>query len=263
LNETATASPVDALILAGERPGGDPLARAEGARHKATIEIEGRTMLDRVAAALLASPRVGRIAVAAAAPLPLLDPNRMGMFPAAATPSLTVRDAIASLGTPLLVTTADHPLLRPEWIAHFLDNLPAGADAAAALARAETVTAAEPTTERTFLRLRGGSWSGCNLFFFARPDAARIVEFWRRVEAHRKRPLAMARLIGPAALLGYLARRLTLDGAIRQLERRAGLRLGAVEMPFGEAAIDVDDEGDLALARRIIRRREGAGRPPA
>lgn len=251
--------PVAALILAGERPGGDPLARAAGAAHKATIEIGGRTMLDRVAEALIGCPRIGRIAVSAAAPLPLLDGTRMRMLPAGPTPSASVRAAIEALGTPLLVTTADHPLLRPEWIGYFLDHVPAEADASAALARAETVMEAEPTTERTFLRFRGAGYSGCNLFLFAGPRALGAVDFWRRIEAHRKRPLTMARLIGPGALLAYLSRRLTLDGALRHLGRRTGARLAVVEMPFGEAAIDVDDMDDLALARRIVGRRENAG----
>ncbi|KAB0677195.1 nucleotidyltransferase family protein [Aureimonas leprariae] len=250
--------PVAALILAGERPGGDPLARETGSPHKATIEICGRTMLDRVAQTLLDCPRVGRIAVSAAEPLPLLDPGRMEMLAPGPTPSLSVKAAIAALGTPLLVTTADHPLLRAEWVDHFLDHLPAGADAAAALARAETVMAAEPTTERTFLRFRDGRWSGCNLFFFATPEAVGVVDFWRRIEAYRKRPLVMARMIGLGTLLAYLGHRLTLDGVLDRIGARAGARLRAVEMPFGEAAIDVDDMDDLALVRRIIARREDA-----
>lgn len=41
-----------AVILAGSRPGGDPFATAQGAGHKALIEVGGEAMLARVIAAL-------------------------------------------------------------------------------------------------------------------------------------------------------------------------------------------------------------------
>ena len=53
-----------AIVLAGSRPGGDPFATAQGAAHKALIEVGGEPMLARVIAALAAAG-VPRIAVAA------------------------------------------------------------------------------------------------------------------------------------------------------------------------------------------------------
>ena len=43
---------ISAVVLAGTRPGGDPLAGMEGKPHKALIELEGATLLERVVAAL-------------------------------------------------------------------------------------------------------------------------------------------------------------------------------------------------------------------
>lgn len=246
-------SGVAALILAGSRPGGDPLARENGVSAKARIEIAGRPMLHHVADALLAVPRIGRIAVSGTEPLPLFG-DRMAMVPAGASPSLSVGAALSALGTPLLVTTADHPLLEPEWIEHFLDHLPP-ASAVAGLARAETVAEAAPGTKRTYLRFSGSAWSGCNLFYFADPGALGVVDFWRRIERHRKRPWRMAGLIGAGAILSHLTGRLTLDGALRLLEMRTGTRLGIVDMPFGEAAVDVDKASDLAFARNLMEAR--------
>ena len=117
--------------------------------------------------------------------------------------------------------------------------MPPGVAAAAALARRETVLAAFPGTRRTWLRFRDGAFSGCNLFLLAeREGAARATGFWRRVEAERKRPLAMARLLGPLTLLRFALGRLTLGAAVGALERRCGARLAAVEMPFADAAVD-------------------------
>ena len=53
-----------ALVLAGTRAGGDPLADYAGVSHKALIEVGGRTMIERVVGALAALPAVTRIVVA-------------------------------------------------------------------------------------------------------------------------------------------------------------------------------------------------------
>ena len=255
---------ITAVILAGSRAGAaDPMASAAGVSHKALLPVAGVPMLARVADALRASPAVGRIAVMIEAPERTLAafeaPAGLLLREAAPSPSCSVAAALAEFGPPLLVTTADHALLTPAMVAHFLAALPPGADAAAGLARAETVLAAWPGTRRTWLRFRDGAFSGCNLFLLADTDAAtKAVGFWRRVEGARKRPLAMARLLGPLPLLRFALGRLTLRAALDALERRCGARLAAVEMPFADAAVDVDKPADLALAEaRLLR--EAAG----
>jgi hypothetical protein len=80
-----------------------------------------------------------------------------------------------------------------------------------------------------------------------------VVEFWRSLEHKRKRPLSMAWLVGPVALLAYMSRLVTLGIMVRLLGRRTGTVLGVVRMPFAEAAIDVDTPADLILVEAIIR----------
>lgn len=251
--------PVDALVLAGSRQGAaDPMAVAAGVSHKALIPVGGVPMVARVVDALRASGRVGRIAIAIEDAAVLdgvvtLDGTEVFALPAADGPSRSVGLTLDRLGTPLLVTTADHALLRPAWIGHFLDHLPAGADVAAGLARRETILAALPDTQRTYLRFADRSVSGCNLFHLATPRARGAVDLWQRLEALRKQPLRMAGAIGFATLLRYATRTLTLSGALARLGRKAGASLAAVDMPFGLAAVDVDKPADLVLAERLLR----------
>ncbi|OQM74437.1 nucleotidyltransferase family protein [Manganibacter manganicus] len=248
---------VPALILAGSRPGGDPLARHAGVPHKAAIPIAGRPMLTRVAEALAGSDRVGEIAVSIDDPAAAGAAVGLGglrVLPPATTPSLSVAAAIKTLGTPLLVTTADHVLLLSGWVDHFLEHLP-DAGVAVAVARSEIVMAAAAETKRTFLRFRGGAYSGCNLFYFRDASALGAIEMWRRVEMHRKRPLKLLGVLGPIAVARHLLGRLTLEQALAMLGQKAGTRIGVVEMPFGESAIDVDKPDDLDLVERIIERR--------
>jgi GTP:adenosylcobinamide-phosphate guanylyltransferase len=239
-----------ALVLAGSRGPGDPLAAYAGVSHKAMIEVGGKPMLHRVVEALAAAGMT-RIAVAIERP-ELVEGLPAEAFPAAAGPSASVEAGLAALGAPLLVTTADHALLRPEWVTAFLDGVPKGADVAAGLARSDAVMAAAPDTKRTFLRFSDGAFSGCNLFYFATPGAARVVALWREVERERKHPLKLLARLGPFTAARYAAGMLPLRAALDRLGRLAAVRVEAVELPFGQAAIDVDKPADLDLVRRIV-----------
>lgn len=256
-------SGLNALILAGSRGPDDPMALATGVEHKALIPVGGTPMLLRVIAALAATPEVAQIIVCIEAPalvraLPGLDAACGGkplqLFAAHGSPSRSVSAALAHYGTPLLVTTADHALLRPEWVSHFIQHQPKGVDATAGLARSTVVMAAAPDTQRTFLRFADGHYSGCNLFYFATPRAAALTTLWVQVEALRKQPLKMLGLLGFGYALRYRLGWLNLGSALARLGTLAGgARVAVVEMPFGRAAIDVDKMADLALVQRLLK----------
>lgn len=252
------ASKLTVLVLAGSREGrADPMAVAAGVAHKALLPVAGVPMLLRVLQALRESPEIGRIIVAAQGADDLLAsievvPDTVARN-AAGSPSRTVASMLEEFGTPLLVTTADHALLTPAMVCWFVSHCSGRADAVAAIAGAETILAAYPGTTRTWLRFRDGRYSGCNLFMLRTDKAMNVVTFWRSLEHKRKHPLSMAWLIGPVALLAYMSRLVTLGIMVRLLGRKTGAVLGVVEMPFAEAAIDVDTPADLILADGICR----------
>ena len=244
-----------ALILAGSRGGVDPVAAYAGVSHKALIVLDGQTLLARVAHALRAAGAT-RIAVSVSDDAVREEAAALGLtvLTAARGPSLSVREGIEALGAPLLVTTADHALLQPEWITRFLADVPALADVAALLARQDVVESAAPGTRRTYLRFADGAWSGCNLFHFATPRSVAALDLWAQVEADRKRPWRIVRKLGIGTLLRYMSGRLTLVAAIAHLGRLAGLNAAAVSTPFGLAAVDVDKPADLDLVRTLTAR---------
>jgi GTP:adenosylcobinamide-phosphate guanylyltransferase len=242
-----------ALVLAGSRGGADPVADYAGVPAKALIEIGGKTMLARVVGALRTAGAT-RIGVSVTDPAVAAHAATLGVevLPAEAGPSASARSGLVALGTPLLVTTADHALLEPEWITHFLTATPAGTDVTALLAHRDTIEAAVPETQRTYLRFADGGWSGCNLFYLATPKANAALDLWSQVEADRKRPWRIVRRLGTGTLLRYLVGRLTLDQALVRLGAAAGISARAVASPFGLAAVDVDKPADLDLVRRLI-----------
>lgn len=254
---------VTALVLAGTRVGGDPLARRFEVPHKAALPVAGRPMGEWVVEALRESPSIGRVLVAAdwrslGQAVPLMA-NRQKVVPVVAMPTIgeTVDAVLDAVAPPVLITTVDHPLLTPAMIAEFLSKVPRDADAAVAVARESVVQAAYPATRRTYARFRGARVTGCNLFLLASSRARAAVRFWSQLDSHRKDPGAMVGALGMGSLMLWWAGLLTIDGAARRLSRRVGARLAVVEMDEAEAAIDVDKPDDLALADAILTRRNG------
>jgi len=299
----APARSWSALVLAGRRAEGDPLAEAAGVSHKALLPLAGAPMVVRVVRALLSVERLESIAVSIDRPevleaLPGLQrpPESVAIAVHASreSPAASVQHFLASRpeGETVLVTTADHPLLSPTALRHFVDaadRLPA-ADAVVGVVTESTLrrgdragppgggrkaarTAppgpARPTPEaaspeppalassrRTLFPLRGERIAGANLFALRGDGGRRAAAFWRRAERLRKRPWRLVSLLGPAPLALLALRRLDLEGALARASARMGARLAAVRLPFAECAVDVDRPEDLELVRRVL---EGAG----
>lgn len=252
--------PGTAVLLAGSRPGGDPFAKANGAAVKALIPVAGVPMVCRPARALLDSRRFRSILVVAQDPAPLKavlprDPSL------STRPSLaTIADTIAqycndpAIEWPLLVTTADHALLDRGMIDEFLDKS-AGADLAIGMVEQATLTARFPRSKRTWLRFRGGAYSGANLFFLGGPAVLPAIRLWQSVEQDRKKVGKLLWGIGPLTFLGAALRLRTIDQVLDRTGRRLGLALRAVRLSDPLAAIDVDKQEDLQLAETLIGQR--------
>jgi GTP:adenosylcobinamide-phosphate guanylyltransferase len=255
-----------ALVLAGQRGGQDPVAQAAGVSHKCLVPAAGVPMLRRVVDALAASPSVGPIAVSIEQPALLADwqvPDRpdgqLMALASAGSPSQSVLAAVEAVGVPypLLITTADHPLLSPTMIETFCAGARRpGVDVAVGLTAREVIAEAYPDNRRTYIKFRDTGYSGANLFAIVSEEGLEAVRFWRRVERERKRPWRMVRAFGWRNLLDYLLVRVTLDQAMERASRVLGLRAAAVVLPFAEAAIDVDKPADLKLVEEILAQRE-------
>lgn len=248
-----------ALVLAGDRGAADPVAAHFGVPCKALAPLAGEPLLARVLGALdgagfsgrtvLVGPRAEHLAQApwlqeavACGRLRWLAPEPGAAASAAA--------GVAALGAgPVLITTADHALLRADIVQRFMaDALATGADAAVGLAAHEAVLAAFPGTRRTRIRLSDGAFCGCNLFAVLTPAGRRAVAFWQTIEQVRKRPLRIARLLGAGTLARYLAGRLGLREAFAALSVRAGAQVAPVLLNAPDAAVDVDSLADYRLA---------------
>lgn len=256
-------APFTALILAADRDAADPLVQASGACCKAMVRIDGTPMLERVVRALTGSRSVGPILVSGrqddqlGGSRYLAEAHARGALAWVAprnSPATSAYEAMRALdtGTRVLVTTADHPLLRADIVDDFLGrSLQSGADVSVGLTDYASIQARFPAAKKTVTRFRDGGYCGCNLFAFMTPEARRVASAWRQVEAQRKNPLRVISQLGWWSVLRYLLGRMTLAQALDQLSRRLSVSIAAVHLPYPEAAIDVDSIADQELVEGI------------
>jgi CTP:molybdopterin cytidylyltransferase MocA len=181
--------------------------------------------------------------------------GQLSLLDGEASPSASAWSALQRIPgeQPVLLTTADHALLRAEWVDYFLDQANrTGADLVVAVARYEQIAEAMPGVRRTVTRLRDDGYCGCNLFAFMTPRSRVAADYWRQVERDRKRPWRVIRMLGWGSVLRYLLHRLTLDQALQRLSRQFGLSIAPVIMPFPEASVDVDTPEDWELVKRLV-----------
>ena len=246
-----------ALLLAGSRPTGDPLARAMGASHKALIPIDGEPMILRPLKALLESPNVGEIII-----LTQNSDDLRGVIPKSkrvrfeasrSTIAETMEDLIVKqrVQFPVLVTTADHALLDPQMIAEFTAAA-AGADLAVGVVERKNLLERLPQAKRTWIPFRRGAYSGANLFAFGSIKVLAPIEQWRSVEQSRKSGLRLLSALGPTLLLGAALRMRTLDQSVAAVGRKFKMTIRAVVMSNPLACVDVDKPVDHAVVEAIL-----------
>jgi len=246
------------LVLAGSRDGAqDPLARHGHVAHKALLPVAGRPMIDHVLETLSSVPELGPLYVSIETPQALepLAPT-FTCLPTARGPSGSVALALDELGTPLLITTADHPLLETEWIRRFLEAAEAtDCDLAVGVALRQTIERDVPHTKRTYIPLRDMSFSGCNLFLLRNARARAVITLWQSLERDRKHPLKMARTLGLMTLLRAAFRRLTSTQLTGRVHRITGAHVALIPINDGWAAVDVDKPLDLDLVETRLSKR--------
>ena len=246
-----------AVVLAGSRPGRDAFAERFGTNLKALIPVAGEAMVRRPVRALLASEKIGKLLVVSqlpeqiAAVLPR-DPH-IEVRASKATIAETMIGLIADphVEWPLIVTTADHALLDRTIVDEFIAQA-ADADITLGVVERASLLQRLPQSRRTWLKFRGGAYTGANLFALRSPAVKPAVELWRSVEQDRKKAWALILLLGPATFILAALRLISLDQVLAKLGGMLGLTLKAVHLSNPLAGVDVDRAEDHRLVEAIL-----------
>ncbi len=252
-----------AVVLAGERPGGSPLTRALGLKASVLIDVAGKPAVQRVVEALSGADQVsGGLLCGPAKSVyqdapefeRILKGTSFQWLEPESGPSVSAIKAVLTLGHyPVLLTTGDHALLTPVLVDSFCRNArTVGGDIVVGLAPYAIVHAAFPHSKRTVQRYSDGSFCGTNLFAVMNPTGLAALEFWKTVEAERKRPWKIAQALGLGFLLRCALRRVSLQQALQQLSGRCGCKVSYVLINEARAAVDVDTVADRDLAQSVL-----------
>lgn len=257
-----TTQQFTAVVLAADRNANDPLLQASGVCCKAMLKIDGTPMLERVIRALLDSKHIAHIVISGSQEQQLpgstfladaLEQDHIRWLAPANSPSKSAYQAMQALpDTPVLITTADHPLLRADIVDDFISSsLETGADVGVGITDYASIKARYPAAKKTVTKFRDGGYCGCNLFTFMTPASHRVAKAWRRVEQQRKNPLRIISQLGWWSVLRYLLGWMTLNQALDKLSQRLDVTIAPVHLPYPEAAIDVDSIADQELVEGI------------
>lgn len=263
--------PVRVVILAGQRRGvAEPLAERAGVSHKCLVPIAGQPLLMHVVRTARGHPSVSSVVVSIeekgfAGVRKALGAASQAVELVAAADNIadSVNAAAENHPGPIIVTTADNVLLRPDSLDAVLTGLK-GSDAIVAMAPREAVLAAHPVGQRRFYEFSDGGYSNCNLYGLNSRSALAAAESFRSGGQFAKNVWRIAKTFGLINLLLLRFRLVSLDRAFRRISKRIGLRVSPIVLLDGSQAIDVDNGRTFAIAEDILRNRNpwmGATRP--
>jgi molybdopterin-guanine dinucleotide biosynthesis protein A len=249
---------VDVVVLAGGR-NSPAMQEATGVENRALTPLGSQTMLDFVAAALNATPSIGKVYVVGDVPAS----ERYTQVKGGETllDNLTAGLNAAGSQSSVLISTSDIPFVTPESLEDFLGcALLSHADLCCSYVPLALCKQKYPALKRTAIKLAEGQFTFGNVmllnprFLFANKDTI------RQAYAARKSPIQIAKMLGVGLLIRlllaqYLSPKMLTVSALENAVGRllgSGCRVIGICSEFPEIGTDVDNPEDIAVARRLL-----------
>ena len=253
----------NAIVLAGDRAESNPVAKIAQVACKAEAKLAGKTQLERVFSALAQSKSIKEIY--SLGPDENIVQNKLEIdnlikkynvhrLPVASGPSISALNGLQhSAYYPALVLTCDLPLLDSKLIDRYCQQMiNVDADFVIGAVEEKLIKELLPTLKKTVYQFSGRSLCFANLFSVLTKSGLRAIEFWRDVEASRKKPLEVIRRVGWISVLRYKLGLLNASHAARQLSNKTGARIAIENIVLPELAIDVDSVHDYQLLEAYL-----------
>ena len=255
---------MDCVVIAGGTPEpDDPLYVYTQGEPKALLDMEGRTMLERVIDALQSSQYIDRIVIVGLK-------NDMGMefqFPIdhyLPDQGSMVGNVLAGLawlrqGKPdlqaFLACTSDVPLITGPIVDSYIERCePFDKGVYYILVTKEAMEARFPHSNRTYVKFKGVEGAGGDMAIVRVRVADANRDLWEALSNARKHAWQLARIVGLRVLLKYLLRDLSMADIEREGERIVDQPVQIVLDPPAELAMDADKPAQVEMLRAELRR---------
>ncbi|WP_420630689.1 nucleotidyltransferase family protein [Candidatus Leptofilum sp.] len=256
---------INCVVLAGGLPEpDDPLYEMTQGKSKALLDMNGRTMLERVVDALQSSQSIGEVVVVGLG-------DDLGMTfqrPVNHTPDYgsMLKNALGGIAKMrelypetnlVMVSSADIPTLTPEIVDDFIENCaPYDKGMVYNFVDKPTLEARFPNSNRTYVKLKDGLIAGGDLTLIQADLSDTNRDVWEALTNARKHAWQLARVVGFRFLFKFLLSQLSFadieDAAFRITGRPCRVMLN----PHAEIAMDADKPAQVELLRADIKSRE-------
>lgn len=250
------------MILAGGTVGpDDPLYAYTQGRPKALLDMDGRTMLERVVAALQASPHVDDILVVGIPDETLAAAGLTFARPVAALPDAGSMIANMQTGAAwfrqnrpeaeiILGCSADIPTINRQTVDEFVEACRPWTKAVYYnLVSRARLEARFPNSRRTYTRYQEVEAAGGDMVVARLDVLDRNRALIESLTKARKQPWRIAALVGPRLLIKFLFHRLTIPDIETVAERIIGAPVKIIFDGPPELAMDADKPFQVDILR--------------
>lgn len=225
--------------------------------NKALLKINGRVMVEYIVDAISGARGIEKVVIIGPAtdftgckfPQDCLFVDSLG------TVMQNIVKAILYIddSMPLLISTSDIPLVTVDAVNDFVEqSLKSGGDICYPIIDKTVNDMKYPEFERTYVKLRDGTFTGGNMFFVNPKCIAPNVDVAEKLYDARKNPMKMASILGPELVLRFLTGTLTIRSVEKRFEKITGLKGAAVISKYPEIGNDVDKTSDIIIATAYL-----------
>lgn len=245
---------IDAIVLAGSKNTGK-LQEVSSASYEALIPLANKPMIVYVLEALRSCDRVGKVVVVGPRELKAYLEEGETLVESKEYLSTNLQLGIRAVNKKrrVLIVTSDIPMLNAEVVEDFLARCErVDADLYYPVVSREVSERAFPGVERTYIRVKEGSFTGGNIFLVSPELVRNSKELVDKALHLRKKPLKLAYMLGLGFILRFIMRRVTFAEVEARAKKVFNVNGIAIITPFVELGVDVDKPSDYALMNQFF-----------
>jgi molybdopterin-guanine dinucleotide biosynthesis protein A len=255
---------INCVILAGGLPQpGDPLYEMTQGKSKVLLDMNDRTMLERVVDALQNAQNVGEIVVVGIGgdlgmtfQKPVYHVTDHGSLLKNTLAGVAKMRELHPETNLMLICSADIPTLTPAIVDDFIEKCaPYDKGIVYNFVDKPTMETRFPHSNRTYVKLKDALVAGGDMSLIQADLTDSNHEVWQALTNARKHAWQLARVIGFRFLFKFLLRQLSFADIEATTERITGWPCQIMLNPYAEIAMDADKPEQVLLLRADIERR--------